>query len=94
MFDQGRFKVKVQYTIKQCMNVFRVRSIYFEPLVGITNNRINAKYDETMCSAYVWLRSGQGQGQSLRLNIVWLYFMSAVYILNPWLDLQTTLYSC
>jgi len=29
-----------------------------------------------MCNAYVWPRSVEGQGQSLRLNIVWLYFES------------------
>jgi len=38
MFDQGRFKVKVQSKIKHCMTVFCVRSISFEPLVGLTNN--------------------------------------------------------
>ena len=43
-----------------------------------------------MCNAYVWPRSFEVQGQSLRLNIVWLYFESALYLLNPWLDLQIT----
>jgi len=52
------------------------------------------KYDETMCSAYVWPRSGQGQGHNLRLNIVWLYFVSALYLLNPRWYLQITLHKC
>ena len=47
-----------------------------------------------MCSAYVWPRSVQGQGHNLRLNIVWLYFVSAQYILNPCWDLQITLHKC
>jgi len=42
-----------------------------------------------MCSAYVWPRSVQGQGHNLRFN-VWLYFVSALYLLNPWWDLQIT----
>ena len=45
-----------------------------------------------MCSAYVWPRSGQGH--NLRLNIVWLYFVSALYLLNPWWYLQITLHKC
>jgi len=44
-----------------------------------------------MCSAYVWPRSVQSQGHNLRLNIVWLYFVSALYLLKPWWDLQITL---
>jgi len=75
------------------MTAFRVRSISFEPLVGFTNN-VAQKYDETMCSAYVWQRSVQGQGHNLRLNIVWLYFVSTLYFLNPWWDLQITLHKC
>jgi len=51
-----------------CPSRFRVRSISF---------------DETMCSAYVWPRSVQGQGHNLRLNIVWLYFVSALYLWTP-----------
>jgi len=47
-----------------------------------------------MCNAYVWPRSVEGQGQSLRLNIVWLYFESTLYLLNPWWDLQITLPKC
>jgi len=71
-----------------CPSRFRVRSISFEPLVGFTNNCKNVKSDETMCSAYVWPRSVQGQE-----NIVWLYFVSALYLLNPWWDLQITLHT-
>jgi len=47
-----------------------------------------------MCSAYVWPRSVQGQGHNLRLNIIWLYFVFALYLLNPWWDLQITLHKC
>jgi len=77
-----------------CPSVCPSRSISFEPLVGITNKCKNVKYDEAMCSASVWPRSVQGQGHNLRLNIVWLYFVSALYLLNPWLDLQITLHKC
>jgi len=59
---------------------------------NVTCNRV--KYDETMCSAYVWPRSVQSQGLNLRLNIVWLYFVSALYLLNPWWDVQITLHKC
>ena len=45
-----------------------------------------------MCSAFVWPRSVQGH--NLRLNIVWLYFVSALYLLNPWWDLQITWHKC
>jgi len=47
-----------------------------------------------MCSAYVWPRSVQGQGYSIRFNIVWLYLVSALYLLNVWWDLQITLLKC
>jgi len=47
-----------------------------------------------MCSAYAWPRSVQGQGHNLRLNIVWLYFVSALYRLNPWWVLQIILHKC
>ena len=47
-----------------------------------------------MCSVYVWPRWGQGQGHNLRLNFVWLYFVSALYLLNPWGYLQITLHKC
>jgi len=50
----------------------------------------NVSYNETMRNAYVWPMSVQGQGQSLRLNIVWLYYESVLYLLNPWWDLQIT----
>jgi len=54
----------------------------------------NGSYAETTCSAYVWPRWVQGQGQNWRFNIVWLYFMSALYLLNPWFDLQNTHHKC
>jgi len=79
---------------KHCMTVFRVRSISFEPLVDFTNNCTNVKYIKTICSAYVWPRSVQGQGHSLRFNIVWLYLVSALYLLSPWWYLQITLLKC
>jgi len=85
---------RTQSKIKHCTTVFRVRSISFEPLAGFTNNCTNVKYDELMCSAYVWPRSDQGQGYNLRFNIVWLYFVSALFLLNPWWDLQITLHKC
>jgi len=47
-----------------------------------------------MCSAYVWPRSVQGQGHNLRFNIVWLFLVFALYLLNPWWDLQITLHKC
>ena len=80
-----------QSKIKQFTRVFRVCSISFEPLVGFTNN-FAQKYDETIYIAYVWPRSVQGQGHNIRLNIVWLHFVSALYLLNPWWDLQITLH--
>jgi len=54
----------------------------------------NVKYDETMCSAWVWPRSVEGQGHNLRLKNVVLYFVSAPYLLNPWWDFQITLHKC
>jgi len=47
-----------------------------------------------ICIAYVWPRSVQGQGHNLILNIVWLYFVSALYLFNHWWDLQITLHKC
>jgi len=43
----------------------------------------NVKNDEMMCCAYDWPMYVQGQGHSLRFNIVWLYLVSALYLLNP-----------
>jgi len=54
----------------------------------------NVKYDETMCSAYVGPRSVKGQGHNVSLNIVWLYFVSALYLLKSLCDLQITLHKC
>ena len=65
MFDQGHFKVKVLGQTPYCL-----RSISFEPLVGFTKNWTHVKLDESMCSVYVWPRSGHGH--SSRFNIVWL----------------------
>jgi len=62
---------------------FRVRSISFEPLVGFTNNFAQMSSMMRRC-AYVWSRSGQRH--NLRFNIVWLYFVSALYLLIPWWD--------
>jgi len=47
-----------------------------------------------MCGADVWPRLVQGQGQSSRLNIVWLYFVSVLYLLNSLWDFQITLQKC
>jgi len=46
-----------------------------------------------LCSVYVW-RSVHGQGHNLRFNIVWLYIVSALYLLNPWWDLKILLLKC
>jgi len=77
------------------MTVFHVGSISFWTPGWIYKLLYtNVKDDEMMCSAYVWLMSVQGQGHSLRLNIVWLYLVSALYLLNPWWYLQITLHEC
>jgi len=68
--------------------------IFWTPGGIYKNLCTTVKYNETMCSAYVWPRSVQGQGHNLRLNIVWLYFVSALYLLNPWWNLQITLLKC
>jgi len=83
-----------QSKIKHCMTVLRVLSIYFEPVVGFTNNFAQISSMMTICSAYVWPQSVHGQGHNLRLNIIWLYFVSALYLLNLWWDLQITLHKC
>jgi len=95
MFDHDRFKVKVtikDYILYDCilcpLFIFWILSGFYKLFCT------NVCYDETMCSAYVWPRLVQGQGLNLRLNIVWLYFMSALYLLNSWLDLQITVHKC
>jgi len=77
-----------------CLSVTCLLNIVWTP--GRINKLLctNVKVDETMCSAYNWPSSGQGQGHNLRLSIVWLYFVSALYLLNPWWDLQITLHKC
>jgi len=83
------FRLSVRHTF--------VFTLYLEPLVGFLKKLCtNVKYDESMCSVYVyvWPRLVQGQGCKSRLNIVWLYFVSALYLLNPWWDFQITLYKC
>ena len=68
-----------------------VRSISFEPLVGFTNNSAQMSsriYDESMCSAYVWPRSVQGQGSRLTLLdciTCLLYNSSSVGDILKWL---------
>jgi len=84
-----------QFKIKQCMTVFRLRSISLEPLVGFTNNFAQLSSMMSRCAVPMFDQGGvKVKGQNLRLNIVWLYFMSALYILNIWLDLQITLHKC
>jgi len=84
-----------QFKIKHFMTVFRVRSISFEPLVVFTNNFAQMSAMLWRCAVPMfdqgWFKV---HGQNLRLNIVWLYFMPALYLLNPWLDLQITLHKC
>ena len=79
-----------QFKIKHCMTEFGVHYISFEPLVGlqITLHMLSMmrrcavpRFDQCRF---------QGQGQRLRLKIVRLYFESALYLLNPWWDLQIT----
>jgi len=72
-----------------CPSHFCVRSVSFKSLVVCTN----VSYNEPMCNAYVWPRSVEEQGQSLRLNVVWRYFESALYLLNP-MCLQITFLKC
>jgi len=78
------------------MTVFCVHTLSFDPPVVFPNKctNVNYMYNETICNAYVCPRLGEGQGQSLRLNTVWLYFESALYLLNPWWDLQITFLKC
>jgi len=59
------------------MTVFRVRSISFESLVGFTNHFAQMSAMIGQCAVpmfdqgrYVWPRSVQGKGHSLRFNIV------------------------
>jgi len=74
MFDQDYFKIKV---LVQGLTHYRVCSISFEPLVGFTNNSAQMP---SMMRAYVWPVSNQGQDHSSRLNIVWLYYVSALQL--------------
>ena len=94
-YDQSRFKVKV---IIQGLTLYDFMSCppyIFWTVSGIYKSLCtNVKSDESMCSAYVGLRLVQGQGHSSKLNIVWLYFVSALYLLNPFWDLQITLHKC
>ena len=83
-----RPSVRLSVTLSCSLYIFWTPSGIYKQLCT------NVKYDETMCSAYVWPRSGQGQGHNLRFNIVWLYFVSALYFLNLWWDLQITLHKC
>jgi len=83
-----------QSKIKHCMTVFRAALYLLNLWYDLQKLSTNVKYNETMCSAYVWPRSVQGQGHNPRLNIVWLYFVSALYLLIPWWDLQITLHKC
>jgi len=68
-----------------CLSVrpsrFHVSSISFKPLMGFTNNFAQMSSMMRRCA---WLR----------LNIVWLYLVSALYYLNPWWVLQITLHKC
>ena len=53
----------------------------------------HVSYDGTMRSAFVWPRSVQGKGHSLRFNIVWMYFVSALYLFNPLVGLTNITYA-
>jgi len=58
----------------------------------ITLHKCQVWWDDVQCLCLT--RSVQGQGHNLRLNIVWLYFVSALYLLNLWWDLQITFRKC
>jgi len=91
----SRLRSRSQSKIKHCMTLFRVRSISFEPLVGFTNYFAQMSPMIGRCAVpNVWPRSVQGQGHNLRLNIVWLYFVSALYLMNPCWVLQIVLHKC
>jgi len=53
-----------------CPSCFRVRSISFEPLLGLTNNSAHLSSTMRRCAVRVLTRSVEGQGHSLRINIV------------------------
>jgi len=76
------FLAPLSVCLSVCPSRFRVRSISFESLVGYTNNKCQVWWVDVQC--HVRPRSVQVQGHNLRLNIVWLYFVSALYFLNPW----------
>jgi len=86
---------KSQSKIKHCMTVFRVRSVNFlNPWwdLQIALHKCQVWWDDVQCLGLT--KVGSKSGQNLRFNIVWLYFMSTLYPLNPWLDLQITLHKC
>jgi len=68
------------------MTVFRVRFIFWTPGGIYKYICTNVSYEGTMCIAYVLPRSVQSKGHSLGFNIVWLHFVSALYLLNPLSD--------
>jgi len=80
-----------EFKIKHCMTVFHIGSIFWTPGWIYKLLCTNFENYEMICSAYSWQMSVQGQGHSLRFNIVWLYLVFALYLLNPWWYLQITL---
>jgi len=91
-----RLSVRLSFRPSVCLSVTLSCPLYiFWTPSGIYKYLCtNVKYDETICIINVWSRSVQGQGHNLRVNIVWLYFVSALYLLNTWRDLQITLHKC
>jgi len=58
----------------------------------ITLHKCQVWWDDVQCLCLT--KVGSRSRLHLRLNIVWMYFMSALYLLNPWWDLQITLHKC
>jgi len=59
----------------------------------ITLHKCQVWWDNVQCLCFTKVGS-RSQGHNLRLNIVWLYFVSALYHLKPLWVLQITLHKC
>jgi len=58
----------------------------------ITLYKCQVWWDDVQCLCLT--KVGSRSRSHFRLNIVWLYFVSALYLLNPLWDLQITLHKC
>jgi len=59
----------------------------------ITLHICQAWCDDVQCVCLTKVGS-RSRSYSLRFNIVWLYLVSVLYLLNTWWDLQITLHKC